>query len=93
MLSNRQALFVAEYSVDRNAIRAAIRAGYSRRGADVQGHRLLKNPEVARAVEEAISEQSARIGVTADWVLQRLFNIAGGDPNELIHHRRIACGG
>lgn len=62
-------------------------------GADVQGHRLLKNPEVARAVEEAIAEQSARIGVTADWVLQRLFNIAGGDPNELIHHRRIACGG
>ncbi len=92
MLSNRQASFVAEYGVDRNATQAAIRAGYSRRGADVQGVRLLKRPEVARAVQRAIAEQSARTGITADWVVLRLYQIACADPNELIQHRRVACG-
>ena len=91
MLSNRQTSFVAEYSVDKNATQAAVRAGYSPRGADVQGGRLLKKPEVARAIGAAIAEQSARTGITADWVLRRLFEIAGADPNELIQHRRVAC--
>lgn len=39
-----------------------------------------------------MAEQSARTGITADWVVCRLYQIAGADPNELIQHRHIACG-
>ena len=37
----KQRLFALEWSKDCNATQAAIRAGYSAKGADVQGHKLL----------------------------------------------------
>ena len=42
-LNPRQAAFVREYLVDLNGTQAAIRAGYSPNGADVQAIRLLGN--------------------------------------------------
>ena len=45
-LTPRQARFVKEYLVDLNGTQAAIRAGYSASGADVQAVRLLGNARV-----------------------------------------------
>lgn len=45
--------FVVEYVVDLNGTQAAIRAGYSSRGAEVTASRLLRIPKVAAAVQEA----------------------------------------
>jgi phage terminase small subunit len=42
-LTPKQRLFALEWSKDCNATQAAIRAGYSAKGADVQGHKLLSN--------------------------------------------------
>jgi len=42
-LTLKQPRFVAEYLKDLNATQAAIRAGYSRKTAEVQGSRLLRN--------------------------------------------------
>ncbi len=39
----KQRLFALEWSKDCNATQAAIRAGYSAKGAEVQGHKLLSN--------------------------------------------------
>lgn len=58
-LSARQEAFVAEYVKDRNAARAAIRAGYSPKTARQQGHRLLTNVDIAAAVERALEERGA----------------------------------
>ncbi len=52
-LSARQEAFVAEYVKDRNATRAAIRAGYSERTARSIGHENLTKPDIAAAVERA----------------------------------------
>ena len=90
-LRARQQRFVTEYLVDLNAKRAAIRAGYSAHTAEVQGPRLLRNVQVKAAVAEAIAAQSARVEVSADWVIKRLMRIAGADPNELIRHERRPC--
>ena len=49
-LKPKQHRFVAEYLVDLNASQAAIRAGYSRKNANVNGPRLLANAGVAAAV-------------------------------------------
>ncbi len=53
-LSARQEAFVAEYVKDRNATRAAIRAGYSERTARSIGHENLTKPDIAAAVERAL---------------------------------------
>jgi hypothetical protein len=50
-MTPKQAAFVREYLIDRNATQAAIRAGYSADTAKQQGSRLLTNVDVQRAVE------------------------------------------
>lgn len=74
-LTDRQERFVQEYLIDLNATQAAIRAGYAAKDADVQGPRLLGNVGVAEAVARAKAERSARIGLTADAVLEELAAI------------------
>lgn len=74
-LPPKQQRFVDEYLVDLNATQAAIRAGYSPRTAQVQSSDLLSKPMVADAVARAKAERSARIGLTADRVLQELAAI------------------
>ena len=69
-MNAKQATFVREYLVDLNATQAAIRAGYSRKTAKVQGSRLLTNADVAAAVESGIAARAARVEVKADSVLR-----------------------
>lgn len=68
-LTPRQALFVQEYLVDRNATRAAIRAGYSEATAYSIGHENLSKPDIAAAIDKAAGERSIRTQITADYVL------------------------
>jgi hypothetical protein len=77
-------LFVAEYLIDLNATKAAIRAGYSERTAGQAGYRLLKNVQVAEAIAKALEEQQTRTLITADQVLldiQRIGNLALSDKD------------
>ncbi|CQR51464.1 terminase small subunit [Paenibacillus riograndensis] len=90
-LTPKQKLFVQEYLIDLNATQAAIRAGYSPKTAEQQASRLLSNVKVQEAIREAQSHRAARTEITADMVLQRWWDIATADPNELIHLRRLAC--
>ena len=45
-MTPKQAAFVQQYLVDKNATQAAIRAGYSAKTASSAGERLLRNVEV-----------------------------------------------
>lgn len=74
-LTPRQQRFVEEYLLDLNATQAAIRAGYSARSAHVDGPRMLSHARVADAVARAKAERSARVGLTADRVLEELAAI------------------
>lgn len=78
-LTPKQQRFVDEYLVDLNATRAAVRAGYSQKTADVQGPRLLGNVGVGRAITEATAKRQERTKIDADWVLQRLALEADAD--------------
>ena len=75
-MTPKRARFVEEYLVDLNATQAAIRAGYSEKTAHSQGPRLLENVEVAAAVKEAEDKRSERTGVTQDWIIERLTEVA-----------------
>jgi phage terminase small subunit len=59
-MTPRQARFAAEYAVDYNATRAAIRAGYSERNAGVIGPRLTHKPHVAAAIQVELEEAARR---------------------------------
>lgn len=78
-LTDKQARFVEEYIIDLNATQAAIRAGYSEKGAEVQGHLLLRNPKVAEAIQAAKAERSKRTEITADAVVKELARIGFSD--------------
>lgn len=72
-LSPQQTLFVDEYLVDLNATQAAMRAGYSKRTAYSRGHKLLKMPNVAAAIQRRMRDRERRTEITQDWVLASLF--------------------
>lgn len=74
-LTDRQARFVEEYLIDLNATQAAIRAEYSSKTAEQIGYQLLQKTSVADAIARAKAERSARIGLTADHVLEELVAI------------------
>lgn len=92
-LTPKQEMFVKEYLVDLNATQAYLRAGYkvSENVAAVNGKRMLSNAKIDAAVQEAIKKRSDRTEITADKVLQRWWDIATADPNDIIHLRRVCC--
>jgi hypothetical protein len=89
--THRRDLFVAEYLVDLNGAKAAIRAGYSPDSARQRAYELLQMPEIEAKIQAAMDARAARVGITADRVLTRIGNIAFADPSELIELRRTCC--
>jgi phage terminase small subunit len=80
----RHSLFIREYLIDRNATRAAIHAGYNPRTAYAQGHRLLKNAEIARQIEAATTALFDRLEVTKERITRELAAIAFSDVREFV---------
>jgi len=68
-LGAKQRQFVREFVKDLNATQAAIRAGYSVKGAESIGCQLIKNTKVAQAIEEAQEQQEKASGITEDYIL------------------------
>ncbi len=71
-LNHRQQRFVEEFIVDLNCTQAAVRAGYSVKTAKQIGSRLLTHVDVALAIEKKKAELSERVGVTQEWVIEKL---------------------
>jgi len=83
-LNPKQQRFVEEYLIDLNATQAAIRAGYSKKTAKSQGQRLLTHVDIKTAIDEAKRQRSKRTDINADWVLQRLAQIAEANLNDFM---------
>ncbi len=84
-LTPKQAAFVAEFLIDRNATQAAIRAGYSRKTANEQGARLLANVSVRAAIDSVQNDLAHRAGITAEQVMRERRRIALFDPRRLFN--------
>ncbi|MEN6536694.1 MAG: terminase small subunit [Bryobacteraceae bacterium] len=76
--------FAAEYLIDLNATRAAVRAGYSARTAKGQGSRLLGDKRVQEIIEAGTREMVRGAGLRAEDVLNRIAAIALGDIGEVV---------
>ncbi|WP_410009793.1 terminase small subunit [Pantoea agglomerans] len=90
-LTSQQHLFIAEYLKDSNATQAAIRAGYSERTAYSIGQRLLKKVEIAQAIAQQQKASIVRTLGSADEVLEKAWQLATFDANEISQYRRGAC--
>lgn len=78
-ITQKEDLFVREYLIDLSPSNAAVRAGFP----PYAGARLLRRLAVKDAVDRAIAARSARVGITAERVLDELGNIAFANPAEL----------
>lgn len=91
-LNPKQARFIAEYLVDLNATKAAVRAGYSAKTAKQIGSRLLTNVAIAAEIASQQSALAEKHGVTVDSIIAELAKLGfanmadymkcspGGDP-------------
>ena len=77
-------LFVREYLKDLNATNAAIRAGYSKKTAVVQGCRLLTYAKIPEAIEKGFQKRANKVEVDADYVLRRLKAIDDMQVSEIL---------
>lgn len=81
-LNPKQRLFVQEYLIDKNATRAAIAAGYSKKTARQMGAENLSKPDIQKAIKSGLAEQADKADVTADRVIARIAEIAFDDDNK-----------
>jgi len=81
-LTPKQKRFVAEYLVDLNATAAAIRAGYSKKTAEVIGYENLRKPQIEQAVRLEMDNLQKRTEVTQDYVIGKLREIADKDASD-----------
>ena len=65
----RQQRFIEEYVIDLNATQAAIRAGYSPRGAKQSAMQIMRRPHVQAEIQRRMNERSQETGITANYVL------------------------
>lgn len=80
---NLRGRFVDEFMIDRNATEAAIRAGYSKPSAGAIGCRLLKDVKICAEINKRSAEQSTRLQITADRIMQEYERLALLDPIDL----------
>lgn len=90
-LNNRQQRFVEEYLIDLNASAAYLRAGYKSQNPDVDCQKLLVKSSIKEAIQKAMQDREQRTVVTADRVVQELWNIVTADANDIVELRRCCC--
>lgn len=79
-LTYKQRRFCAEYLRDQNGTAAAIRSGYSAKGAHVTGSQLLSNPNIKENIEGRIHRVENTSEVELSTVLVELKRILLADP-------------
>lgn len=82
-VSQREMLFVREYLIDMHPANAAMRAGYS----GSTGAALMKRTAIKDAINRALAERAARVGISADRILDELGNVMFANPAELFDER------
>jgi phage terminase small subunit len=82
-LSDKRKMFAKEYSVSFNATQAAIKAGYAKKGAAREGHRLSTNVHVRAEINRLIEKRKDKIDITEQEIIAHALKILKTDPAEL----------
>jgi len=82
-LTPKQQRFVEEYLIDLNATQAAIRAGYSKKTANVQGSQNLTKLSIQTFIRDAQKERSERLEISQDRFINELYTLAFMDIGDV----------
>ena len=88
-LTDKQQRFVDEYLVDFNATQAAIRSGYSEKTARAIGAENLTKPDIAKAIQNAMTHKKQRTELDADFVIKSLMAEAMEQGERSSHGARV----
>ncbi|WP_342538463.1 terminase small subunit [Sporosarcina sp. FSL K6-1540] len=83
-LTDKQRLFCIYYIKSFNQTMAAIKAGYSRNSAHVEGSRLIRIPKVAEEIRRLKGEMQQGIFIDAMDVLNKYIQIAFADITDFV---------
>ena len=87
-LTVKQRAFAEEYVLSLDAKNSAIRAGYS---GGTHGHEVMKLPHVKAYIDYLTEQRAKRLQGIQDQVIEKLWQIASVDANELVQFRRTCC--
>lgn len=85
-LTKKQLLFAHYYMAGDNATQAAIKAGYSKKTARSQGHRLLTNVDIKKLIAEKQTRTLSELNVTREQIVQELVHIGSASMGNFIVH-------
>lgn len=74
-LTPRQERFVAEYFLDMNATKAALRAGYSQATAREIASENLQKPAIKAAIEKGLKKTVDNLGITKEYIINSLVEV------------------
>lgn len=75
-LRPKQIIFINEYVIDKNATRAAIAAGYSKKTAASMGAENLRKPQIKREIEKRLAALAKKSEITAERLIAELKSLA-----------------
>lgn len=78
-VNERQKRFADEYLTDLNAEAAAIRAGYSRKYARGNAHKLVANSCIKAYIQQRMAEKESALIADQDEVLKYLTSVLRGE--------------
>lgn len=78
--------FIREYLIDLNGTKAAIRAGYSEKTAQVQSSQLLSKPMVREAVNDGLQKIFKSLEMSATEVIAELSNLGRANMEDYVMH-------
>jgi len=84
IMTDKQRMFCKEYQVDRNGTQAAIRAGYSKDSARQVASDTMAKTYVRAYIEKILAQQSIRLDVSADRVIQEIAKMAYSNMEDYV---------
>lgn len=83
--TDKERLFCYEYPLDKNATRAAERAGYSERSASKIGWELLQKPRIRTRIDEMMEGTYEKLELNRETIIQELLTLAMSDIGEMFN--------
>lgn len=81
-LTSRQQRFADEYIISGNAMQSAVKAGYSKKYAKSDSHKLLENTGIKSYIDERLKEIESAKTATQQEVLEYLTSVMRGEQRE-----------
>ena len=83
-MTPKQERFCHEYLIDMNGTQAAIRAGYSKKGADVRASMLLANVKIQQYLQNMQDNRAFRTNIKADRVIEEIARVALANLSDVL---------